>query len=105
VSDDGGLTITAEYHGQSCVLRLAGELVLNTAPTLELEVYGLVDAGVDTVILDLERLDVIDSMGEQCLLSASRWSRRSGGGFRLVRAQGQVEQVLREARALLPFKD
>jgi anti-sigma B factor antagonist len=107
VSEDGSLTITAVPDGDVCVLRLAGELVLNTAPTLEAEVYGLFHAGVTTVILDLEDLDFIDSMGEQCLLSASRWSRRSGGDLRIVRARGQVEQVLTltGVKPLLPFMD
>lgn len=91
---DGSLTITAAPDGDAWVLRLAGDLVLNTAPTLEAEVYGLFDAGVETVVLDLEELEFIDSMGEQCLLSAFRWSRRSGGDLRIVRATGQVEQVL-----------
>jgi anti-sigma B factor antagonist len=107
ISEDGSLTITAVPDGDSWVLRLAGELVLNTAPTLEAEVYGLFDAGGKTVILDLEELEFIDSMGEQCLLSASRWSRRSGGEIRIVRARGQVEQVLTltGVEPLLPFND
>jgi anti-anti-sigma factor len=107
IAEDGSLTITAIPDGDSCVLRLAGELVLNTAPTLEAEVYGVFDAGVKTVILDLEELAFIDSMGEQCLLSASRWSRRSGGDIRIVRATGQVEQVLTltGVKPLLPFND
>jgi anti-anti-sigma factor len=107
VAEDGSLTITAVPDGDSCVLRLAGQLVLNTAPTLEAEVYGLFYAGVKTVVLDLEELVFIDSMGEQCLLSASRWSRRSGGDIRIVRARGQVEQVLTltGVKPLLPFTD
>jgi anti-anti-sigma factor len=106
-AEDGSLTIAAVPDGDSCVLRLAGELVLNTASTLEAEVYGLFHSGVKTVILDLEDLAFIDSMGEQCLLSASRWSRRSGGDLRIVRARGQVEQVLTltGVKPLLPFTD
>jgi anti-sigma B factor antagonist len=105
VSEDGLLTIAVVPDGESWVLELAGELVLNTAPTLEVEVYGLVDAGVGTIILDLEDVEFIDSMGEQCLLSAVRWSRRSGGELRLVGANGQVEHVLTltGVKPLLPF--
>jgi anti-anti-sigma factor len=92
-SDDGSLTMTVAPVGDACVLRLAGELGLNSAPMLEMEVYGFFDAGAGSMTLDLKRLKVIDSMGEQCLLSAVRWSRRSGGDSRLVGARGQVQQA------------
>lgn len=106
-SDDGSLTMTVAPVGDACVLRLAGELGLNSAPMLEMEVYGFFDAGAGSMTLDLKRLKVIDSMGEQCLLSAVRWSRRSGGDLRLVGARGQVRQALTltGVRPLLPFVD
>lgn len=107
VAENGSLTIEAAPHGETCVLRLTGELAMDTAPLLETEVYGLFDDGVQAIVLDLEGLDFIDSMGEQCLLSATRWARRSGGDLRLVRAKGQVEQVLTltGVKPLLEFTD
>jgi anti-sigma B factor antagonist len=106
-SKDGSLTMTVAPDGDACVLRLAGELGLNSAPMLEMEVYGFFDAGAGSMTLDLKRLKVIDSMGEQCLLSAVRWSRRSGGELRLVGAKDQVQQALKltGVRPLLPFVD
>jgi anti-anti-sigma factor len=107
LSEDGSLTITFVPDGDDCVLRLAGELGLNSAPMLEAEVFGFFDAGAGSMTLDLRRLELIDSMGEQCLLSAVRWSRRSGGDLRLVGAKGQVQQALTLTgkRPLLPFVD
>jgi anti-anti-sigma factor len=104
-SEDGSLTMTVAADGDACVLRLAGELGLNSAPMLEAEVYRFFDAGAGSLTLDLKRLESIDSMGKQCLLSAVRWSQRKGGDLRLVGAKGQVEQVLTltGVRPLLPL--
>ena len=107
VAEGGSLAIEVVPQGESAVVGLIGELVLETAPLLETEIFGLFDDGVRTVVLDLEQLDFIDSMGEQCLLSATRWARRSGGDLRFVRARGQVEHVLTltGVKPLLEFTD
>ena len=106
-SEDGALRIAVVADAEARVLRLAGALTLDTASTLEAEVYALFDAGVRTLVLDLDRLELIDSMGEQYLLSAVRWSQNSGGLIRLVGAKGQVERVLTltGVKAQLPFAD
>lgn len=107
-TEDDSLTINVvPRRGNCCALQLGGQLVLNTAPLLETELSALFDAGVRMVILDLGDLEFIDSMGEHCLLSSARSARRTGGDLRLVRARGQVEQVLTltGVKPLLPFGD
>jgi anti-anti-sigma factor len=93
-SEDGLLRIAVVADAEARVLRLAGALTLDTAPTLEAEVYALFDAGVRTLVLDLDRLEFIDPMGEQGLLSVVRWSRHNGGLIHLTGAKGPVEQAL-----------
>jgi anti-anti-sigma factor len=93
-SEDGSLRIAVAADAEARVLRLAGALTLDTAPMVEAEVYALFDAGVRTLVLDLDQLEFVDPMGERCLLSVVRWSRQNGGVIHLAGAEGRVEQAL-----------
>src|SRR5690349_20698215 len=88
-------------------VRAIGELDLGTVPILEAEVASLREAGFRRLILDLSRLDFIDSTGLRCILDCDGQARRNGFSFALVRGPDAVQRLfeLTETSTRLPFVD
>jgi anti-anti-sigma factor len=80
---DGSLTwrVDVEYHSGNTVLRVAGELDLETAPQLLAEADPHLD-GPGGLIVDLSRLAFIDSSGLSALIRLNK--RMSGTGRTFV---------------------
>ncbi len=99
---DGPLTVQVGPRGEFCVVRVIGELDSQNAGTLTTELYRLFASELDTVVLDLEGLEFIDSAGLRCLLVHAR---ANPGRLRIVSVNGQVDRVLRLTgiREALPF--
>ena len=62
------LTIEAESQPDAYVIRIAGELDLGGCPALESALRGAERSQADRIILDLEALTFIDSVGVGTLL-------------------------------------
>jgi stage II sporulation protein AA (anti-sigma F factor antagonist) len=89
------------------VLVLHGELDVAYAPELRQELGALAGDG-RKLILDLRRLDFIDSSGIAVLLDAARDARRDGWDLGIIRGGSpEVERVLSLTGLddLLPFTD
>ena len=87
---------SAEQHnqGDAAVVAVSGELDLRTSPELEKRLTRAFDAGAELVILDLRRIEFMDSTGLRVVLSAHRRAHETGRRFALVRGADQVERVL-----------
>ena len=98
------LRIEIAPEGETCLIRVAGELDLGTVPALERELHRILSHDLSRVILDLEGLEFIDSIGIVCLVKAARRSSADGDRLRVIGGKGQVERVLRltGVRDLLP---
>ena len=84
--------ITEKHEGQMRVA-LVGELDIASAPRLE---EGLADVEGDTpgtIVLDLRRVEFIDSTGLRAVLAADEWARSSGRRLVVVRGPAAVERV------------
>jgi anti-sigma B factor antagonist len=88
------------------VLVLAGELDLASADVLERQVKTLRSA-FDPIVLDLRRVDFIDSTGLRVLLSLRNDAKREGQGLILVPGPGQVQRIfdLTATRGLFDWRD
>jgi anti-anti-sigma factor len=76
-----------------------GELDLSGAAVLEPELERLVDEpGLTTLVLDLSRLDFMDSSGLRLVVVASTRAREAGRRFVLVRGDEQVHRVFEITR-------
>lgn len=84
------------------VFAVAGELDLGSADTID-EVFASVD-GSD-VIVDLRRLDFLDSVGLTALLRAAAARRSKGNAFRVIRGPRCVDRVfdLADVRSSFEF--
>ena len=103
---DGGLLIAVGPARETCLVTLVGELDLSNAPTLRKQLRGLLSMELETVVLDLESLEFIDSSGIRCLLETTLESRANGDRFRILDSvHPHVDRILRvsEAREMLPF--
>jgi len=86
------LAIDTERYGTTLVLRLAGELDMATATTLGRAAQP--DGGTESVILDLESLEFVDSAGLRALYELTQVSRNAGFTLVMVGAQGHVRRVM-----------
>ena len=88
-----GLTVDQLAPG---VLRVAlsGELDLSRTLLLDSELHAVEARGAEAIIIDLHRLDFIDSSGLGRLLSAVRRARRGGWRLQIVRGGAQVQRVM-----------
>lgn len=86
---------------------VSGELDLQSADALEHEVAGLHAAGHERVVVDLRRLEFIDSTGLRVLIELHRTSERQGRHLSLVRGPRPVQRIfeLTATGALFHWRD
>jgi len=84
--------ITERADGQT-LIALVGELDIASAPRFE---EGLAEVEADTpgtVVLDLRRVDFIDSTGLRAVIAADERARTAGRRLVVVRGPAAVERV------------
>jgi len=84
--------ITEQREGQTS-MALVGELDIASAPRLE---EGLEEVERDTpgtLVLDLRKVDFIDSTGLRAVIAADERARSAGRRFVVVRGPAAVERV------------
>ena len=77
----GDLTVRLDEDGDSLAVRVAGELDIATAPALESALLHALDSGAASILVDLERVSFIDSMGLRVLVWAGGNPVRTGIAF------------------------
>jgi anti-sigma B factor antagonist len=90
----GTLTCTVESDDTAHIVRLAGELDLNTRGELESALAGLSKPPL-IVVLDATQLIFADSTGLKTILSEHRRARDEGYEFVIAGAAGPVRETLR----------
>lgn len=96
------LLLSDSTHDGTTVVRVCGELDIETAPVLRSHVLDLVRAG-RPVVLDLAELGFIDSSGLQVLLSSHRRAQLVGVSFALRSLTRQVRRLLELTDLLTHF--
>ena len=96
----GELNIERVRTGARVELVLAGELDLVSAAKLEGELMAVEGDNAGELVIDLERVEFIDSTGLRVLLSATRRSDASGHKLRVRHVRGQVRRLFEIAGVL-----
>ena len=89
------LSIEAETQPGAHVIRIAGELDLAGSSDLESALRVAERVKADRIIVDLEALTFIDSVGLGTLLRASRRSASDGNRLEITRGTGQPAEIFR----------
>jgi anti-sigma B factor antagonist len=89
------LSLTARTVAEHTVLEVGGEVDVYTAPRLRDRLTELVDAGSRNVVVDLSRVDFLDSTGLGVLVGTMRRLRAVGGTFGLVCAKEPLLKIFR----------
>lgn len=90
------LTITREPGVlESAVLNVAGDLTFSTAAQLRRMLTEALEHSPRDLLVDISRVDFIDSSGLSALLTASAELRRHQGRLALVHAPGNYPSILR----------
>ena len=94
----GDLEVTIEtpsgVDDPGAVIRVSGEVDIQTSPVLEERLRAVLDQGHATVAVNLADVSFLDSTGLSVLVAALQRCRAAGGGLRLLSPQPNVRRVL-----------
>jgi anti-anti-sigma factor len=85
-----------DVHGESqvVVIEVSGELDLASSPALEQELERQVQSGTATVVVDLRKLEFMDSTGLSVLVRAHQQASEHDRAFAVVKGPPQVQRLL-----------
>lgn len=89
------LSLATRTVANHTVLEVGGEVDVYTAPRLRERLVELVDAGARDIVVDLGRVDFLDSTGLGVLVGALKRLRAAGGTFAVVCAKEPLLKVFR----------
>lgn len=89
------LEVTTRQVGDVTVVRVSGEVDVYTAPGLDEVLSSEVESGHMRLILDLTRVDFLDSTGLGVLVKALKRTREGGGGLAVVAVHERITKVFR----------
>ncbi len=79
-------------------MRVTGEIDMATAPRLRQHVQTVTARKPSGLVLDLDRVDFIDSTGLGVMVGAAKRMRMIDGGFRIVNSQNHLTSLFRITR-------
>ncbi len=89
------LSLATRTVAEHTVLEVGGEVDVYTAPRLRERLIELIDAGARSVVVDLGRVDFLDSTGLGVLVGALKRLRAVEGSFGLVCAKEPLLKIFR----------
>jgi len=88
------VVVSEQPTGLATVIRLAGQLDVDSAPTLRAAVEEMLDRQVNRIVVDLTELDFCDSIGLSTFVLAHNSCTESGGYLRLAAPSAFLLRVL-----------
>jgi anti-sigma B factor antagonist len=89
------LDLKVRKQGAYAVLEVAGEIDVYTAPKLREKLIELVNEGSYHLVVDLEKVDFLDSTGLGVLVGGLKRVRAHDGSLRLVCSQERILKIFR----------
>ncbi len=89
------LSLSTRDMADRTVVEVAGEIDVYTAPQLRERLINLVESGARQVVVDLGRVEFLDSTGLGVLVGALKRLRSAGGELTLVCAQERLLKIFR----------
>lgn len=91
-------TFEVADYGRWAVLRVTGEIDMATAPRLRQHVQTVASRKPAGMVLDLDRVDFIDSTGLGVMVGAAKRMRMIESGFRIVASQVHLNELFKLTR-------
>jgi anti-sigma B factor antagonist len=89
------VSLTTRTEGDHTVVEVGGEIDVYTAPKLRETIVALVDAGNHQLIVDLEKVEFLDSTGLGVLVGGLKRVRTHEGSLALVCTQERLLKIFR----------
>lgn len=89
------LDLKVRKQGDHAVLEVAGEIDVYTAPKLREKLIELVNEGSFHLVVDLEKVDFLDSTGLGVLVGGLKRVRNHDGSLELVCTQDKILKIFR----------
>ena len=89
------LSLSTHTVGEHTVLEVGGEVDVYTAPRLRERLIELVEGGARHVVVDLSRVEFLDSTGLGVLVGGLKRVRAHEGSLRLVCTQERILKIFR----------
>ena len=89
------LSVTSRQEGTRTVIAVGGEIDVYTAPSLRERLNELVAAGHYDLVVDMEKVEFLDSTGLGVLVGGLKRVRSYDGTLRLVCSQEKILKVFR----------
>jgi anti-sigma B factor antagonist len=89
------LDLNVRTEGEFAVLEVGGEIDVYTAPKLREKLIELVSDGAYHLVVDLEKVDFLDSTGLGVLVGGLKRVRNHDGSLQLVCTQEKILKIFR----------
>jgi len=87
------LDVEAIRENSANVIALRGEIDVYTAPLLRQKIVDLVDQGALNIVIDMEKVDFLDSTGLGVLVEGLKRVKTRGGNLTLVITQDKILKI------------
>ncbi len=98
------MEITTNIIGEGVRTSLAGSMYVEDAAILREELIKLMEAGYSRFVIDLRKVDYIDSSGLGVLVAIQKRARQKNGGVIIAGATGMVKEVFELTRLTKVFE-
>ncbi len=88
------LSIDITNEGDAVIYRLRGTLDVATSPSVRAALMQTASEGNHEIVVDLTKLEFLDSTGLGALIGAHRRAIENGGKIRLAVGEGQIQRLL-----------
>ena len=87
------LDVEATERGDASILTLRGEIDVYTAPRLRQSIVDLVDGGAHRIIVDMEKVDFLDSTGLGVLVEGLKRVKTREGELAIVATHDKILKI------------
>lgn len=89
------LSVETRHEGGHTIIEVGGEIDVYTAPKLRDKITELVSSGEYDLVIDMERVDFLDSTGLGVLVGGLKKVRANDGSMRLICNQERLLKIFR----------